>query len=57
MSAKFANFGPKMTNSTTIGLGDQLEDDMMVVGVLNFAVPQSAPPSGNLTIPGSRLVF
>ena len=26
MSAIFANFGPKMTNSN-VGLGDQLEDD------------------------------
>ena len=38
-SAIFANFGPKKTNSTMLGLVTSLKM-MMVVGVLNFAVPQ-----------------
>ena len=42
--------GPKMTNSTTLGLVTSLKMMMMVVGVLNFAVPQSTPPSENLAI-------
>ena len=38
-----------------VGLGDQLEDDDMVVGVLNFAVPLSAPPNEDSTIQGTFL--
>ena len=38
--------GPKMTKSTTLGLVTSLKM-MMVVGVLNFAVRQSTPPSEN----------
>ena len=47
MSVNCANFGPEMTNSTMLGLVTSLKMMMMVVGVLNFAVPQSAPPSEN----------
>ena len=50
MSAILAHFGPKMTNSTMLGLVTSLKM-MVVVGVLIFADPQSAPPSENLTIP------
>ena len=51
-SAIFANFGPKKTNSTMLGLVTNLKM-MMVVGVLNFAVPQRAPPNEDSTIPGT----
>ena len=50
-SAILANFGPKMTTFTMLGLVTSLKMMMMVVGVLNFAVPQSTPPSENLTSP------
>ena len=41
-----------MTTSTMLGLVTNLKMMMMVVvGVLNFAVPHSTPPSENLTIP------
>ena len=49
-SAILANDGPKMTNSTTLGLVTSLKMMMMVVGVLNFADPQNTPPSENLAI-------
>ena len=49
-SAALAIDGPKMTNSTTLGLVTSLKMMMMVVGVLNFAVPQSPPPSEILAI-------
>ena len=49
-SAILAIDGPKMTNSTTLGLVTSLKMMMMVVGVLNFAAPQSSPTSENLTI-------
>ena len=39
-----------MTNSTTLGLVTNLKMMVMVVGVLNFAVPQSTPSSENLAI-------
>ena len=54
-SAIFANFGPKKTNSTMLGLVTSLKM-MMVVGVLNFAVPQIVPPNEYLTIPGTPVV-
>ena len=43
--AIFANFGPKKTNSTMLGLVTSLQM-IMVVGVLNLTVLQSAPPNG-----------
>ena len=43
-------FGPKMTNSTTLGMVNILNMMMMVAGVLNFAVPQRTPSSENLAI-------
>ena len=39
-----------MTNSTTLDLVTSLKMTMMVVDVLNFAVPQSTPSSENLAI-------
>ena len=57
MSAIFSNFGPGMTNSTMVGLVTSLMMMMMAVGVLNFAVPQSALPIENLTIPSIFLLF
>ena len=54
-SAIFANFGPKKSNSTMLGLVTSLKM-MMVVGVLNFAVPQIQSPGcvlGRLLCPRS----
>ena len=50
-SAILANLGPEMTNSTMLTSMKMMMMMMMVVGVLNVAVPQSTPPSENLTIP------
>ena len=50
-SAKLANFGPKMTHSSMLGLVTSLKMMMTVVGALNFSVPQTTPPSRNFTIP------
>ena len=47
---QLANLGPKMMNSTKLDLVTSLKM-MIVVGVLNFAVPQSTPPRENLGIP------
>ena len=33
-------------NSTMLGLGTSFKMMMMVVGVLNFALPESGPPDG-----------
>ena len=49
-SATFANLGPKMTNCTMLGLVTGLKM-MVVVGVLNFSIPQRIPSSENLAIP------
>ena len=40
----------RMTNSTTLGFMISLKMMMLVVGVLNFSVAQSTPPSENLAI-------
>ena len=50
----FANFGPKMTNSTMLGLVTSLKMMMLVVGVLNFTI--NAPFSGNHNV-RCRFVF
>ena len=50
-----ANFGPKNTNSTLLGLVPSLKM-MMFCWCSEFAVPESAQPNENLTIPGTFVV-
>ena len=50
-NAILATDGPKMTNSTTLGLVTSLKMMMKVAGVLNFAFPQSTPPNETVVNP------